>query len=267
MIPLPELTADADWSVCVRDATTGEVVAAQTPDRLLRTASVGKLFLLVEAAARLEAGEQDPAQPLAWRDDELVADSGLWYRLAARELPFVDLCALVGAFSDNLATNVLVRHLGLAGPRDRARELGCAESALLDRIRTERLPGMAPTLSVGRADELSAAMVALERGSGVSRAVADRVLGWLGTDADLSMVAAAFGLDPLAHDEPDRGVHLVNKTGTIETVRVDVGLVRGPAATLAYAVTASWAEGADPRDRVLADMRAVGAALRGAVGG
>lgn len=267
MLTLPVLTEDATWSVCVRDGATGEVVAAQDPAAVLRTASIGKVFLLIEAAARLASGAQDGAELLTWRDDEFVADSGLWYRMASRALPFVDLCALVGAFSDNLATNVLVRHLGLAGPRARARELGCVDSALLDRIRAERGPDVPPTLSVGRADELSGVLVALEQGASVPPEVSARVLEWLGAGADLSMVAAAFGLDPLAHDEADRGVHLINKTGTISTARIDIGLVRGPGRTLAYAVGANWAEGTDPRDQVLADMRSVGDVLREAVGG
>ncbi|GAB3699327.1 serine hydrolase [Mariniluteicoccus flavus] len=258
MLELPPLTDHADWSIALRDAATGEVLAARDPDRVLKTASIGKVFLLVEAASRLEAGTQDPAEPLTWTDDELVADSGLWYLMASRHLPFADLCLLIGAFSDNLATNVLVRHLGLDAPRDRARELGCRESALLDRIRSERLPGMPPTLSVGCAGELSDVMARLDRGDAVSPAVSERVLRWLGADADLSMVAAAYGLDPLAHDEPDRGIHLINKTGTISTARVDIGLVRGPRRTIAYAVGANWADDVDPRDAVLADMRAVG---------
>ncbi|MPY79376.1 MAG: hypothetical protein GEV04_12985 [Actinophytocola sp.] len=39
-----------------------------------------------------------------------------------------------------------------------------------------------------------------ERGTG------PLVLDWLATGFDLSMVASAFGLDPLAHTDRDRGV-------------------------------------------------------------
>ena len=84
-------------------------------------------------------------------------------------------------------------------------------------------------------------MARLHRGDIVSPEVSARVLRWVAANADLSMVAAAFGLDPLAHAEPDRGVTLINKTGTISTVRADVGIVVGPAAEVAYAVAGELA--------------------------
>ena len=56
------------------------------------------------------------------------------------------------------------------------------------------------------------------------------MLGWLSLNADLSMVASAFGLDPLAHRSADHGLLLVNKTGTDGGVRSEVGVLRGPRA-------------------------------------
>ena len=264
---LPDLPPAARWSVAVRDAGSGAVLAAAEPDQLQLTASLGKLFLLVEVAARLAEGTLDPAEPLTWTDDEHVADSGVWYRMDTRTLGVRDLGVLVGAFSDNLATNVLLRRVGLTAVQARAVALGCTRSALLDRVRVHRTRDDPPTLSVGTARELSAVLQALQAGTVVSPAVSAQVLGWLAANADLSMVAAAFDLDPLAHGEPDRGVALVNKTGTISTARGDVGVVSGPDATLAYAVLATWPEHVDARDEVLAAMRAVGHQLRVAVGG
>ena len=227
---------------------------------------MGKVFLLLEVAQRLDAGTLDADEPLTWGEDDYVEDSGLWARLHTRTLPVADLGTLIGAVSDNLATNVLVRRLGIEAVRARALGVGCVESALLDRVRDERLPGMPPTLSVGRADELSALMAALHRGEAVNPSVDARVLGWLSGNADLSMVAGAFDLDPLAHAGPDRGLTVVNKTGTISVVRADVGVVSSDAGALAWAVLAEWDEGTDARDAVLGDMRSVGAMLRAALG-
>ena len=145
--------------------------------------------------------------------------------------------------------------------------LGYSRSALLDRVRDHRGPGDAPTLSVGTAAELADLMGRLHRGEAFGPTVSATVLHWLRANTDLSMVAAAFDLDPLAHTEPDRGIRLANKTGTISTVRADVGVVEGPAATVAYAVLASWADGEDRRDAVLGDMRGIGRLIREHVGG
>ena len=96
--------------------------------------------------------------------------------------------------------------------------------------------------TVRRIVRLADLMRRLHRHEVVDRDVSRTVLRWIGTNTDLSMVASSFDLDPLAHAEPDRGVRLVNKTGTISTVRADIGVVEGPAANAAYAVLASRAD-------------------------
>jgi beta-lactamase class A len=268
-VDLPRLFLDVEWSVCIRDAATSEVLAAEEPGRVLRTASIGKLFLLIEIARQAEVGELDLGEELTRTDDDAVADSGLWHLMQRDAFTIEDLCWLLGGFSDNLATNVLVRRIGIEAVGATSTSLGFVHSALLDRVRDDRGLDDPWTLSAGNAEELSALMARLHRGDIVSASVSSRVLCWVAANADLSMVAAAFGLDPLAHAQPDRGITLVNKTGTISTVRADVGVVTGPAASVAYAVLASWPDDAvrDPRDRVLAEMAAIGAAIRTHVGG
>lgn len=267
--PAPDWPAATQWSVCVRSLTDDRVLLERHPDRVLRTASVGKVFLLLEVARQAVAGECDLGERVARLPEDGVADSGVWYLMDQAELPVGDLCTLVGAFSDNLATNVLVRRFGIQAVRAASTALGCTESALLDRVREERLPEHPPTLSLGTAAELSSVMARISRGEAVSEPASAMVWRWLAAGADLSMVAAAFGLDPLAHAEPDRGITLVNKTGTISTARIDIGCVTGPAGGLAYAVGANWDADAadDPRDQVLATMREIGAELRRRVGG
>jgi beta-lactamase class A len=264
-VRLPDL-APAEWSVLVSDADSGATLAASDEHRMLRTASVGKVFLLVHVAGGAAAGDFDLNQRVGWLDDERVEDSGLWYRLDQRDLTVRDLCVLVGAVSDNLATNALIRVAG-KGVTATTEALGYSRSALLDRVRDHRGPGDAPTLSVGNAAELSDLMGRLHRGEAFGPAVSTTVLGWLRANTDLSMVASAFGLDPLAHVGSDRGVRLANKTGTISTARADVGVVEGPVATVAYAVLASWGDGEDLRDAVLRDMHRIGSLIRDHIGG
>lgn len=88
---------------------------------------------------------------------------------------------------------------------------------MLDRIRPDRGPDDPPTLSWGTGAELSDVLARLGRGEVINAQVSQRVLRWLAARSDLSMVAAAFDLDPLAHAEPDRGITLIDKTGTIGT--------------------------------------------------
>ena len=263
---LVDIAGDAglQWSACITDVDTGERLLDVFPQRVLRTASVGKLFLLIEIARQVDAGTLSLGELIDRRTEASVADSGIWYALDADTMTIDDGCQLIGAVSDNLATNVLIGRVGLDAVAATTRGLGYASSELLDRIRAERLPEHPPTLSRGTAGELADLLARLGNGAVISAKVSSRVLDWIGLNTDLSMVAAAFGLDPLAHLAEDRGITLRNKTGTISNARVDVGIVGTAQRRLAYAVLANWNDDApvETRDRVLATMRATGDWIR-----
>ena len=152
-------------------------------------------------------------------------------------------------------------------------EWGPADGPLL--IHQHGVPGSRLELSVV-ADQVAAAAEQrhggvqvrnrLATGADLSHASAETLRRWLGAGMDLSMVASAFGLDPLAHYYFDRGIWLWNKTGTISTVRADIGVVMSQTRRIAYAVLANWDSGADVRDDVLAAMRAAGDVLRAELG-
>ena len=181
---------------------------------MLPTASVGKILLLIEVSARLTDRDFSGYGILDKTARDSVGDSGIWQHLQAPSLPVADLASLVGATSDNLATNVLLRQIGLPAVRARTESLGLLRTALLDLVRDSRGPDDAPQLSVGSTAELTWLFGALARGEVVDQLTSSRVLGWLSLNSDLSLVASAFGLDPLSHRGADHGLQLVNKTGT-----------------------------------------------------
>jgi beta-lactamase class A len=251
---------DVRWSVMVRDAS-GRPIAQCSAESACATASVGKLLLLVEVAAQFDTGALNPELLLTRRPELAVADSGLWQHLGAAELRVDDLAVLVASVSDNWATNVLLGHVGLPAVAARAAQLGLDQTTLHDFVRDVRTPTDPPQLSSGNAAELSGLMAALGAGNVVNAGVGDQVITWLGTGTDLSMVPAGWGLDPLAHTQPDRDVMLWNKTGTNSGVRADVGLLATPRAKLSYAVLANWTHPVDQRDQVMQKMRDFGMTL------
>jgi beta-lactamase class A len=239
-------TPHVRWSIVAGDAT-------HEPDLRLRTASVGKLLLLAETARRITAGELNPGEILP-RDPRLaVADSGLWQHLSVAELPIADLAVLIAAVSDNYATNVLLERIGLTSVAILTGHLGLRHTALHDRVRDDRGPQHPVTLSTGCASELAGVMGRLSRRELVDPATDALLDGWLATSTDLSMVAAAFHDDPLAHADGVR-----NKTGTADGIRADTGYRGG----VSYAVLANWdPDEGDATAEVLTGMRAIGAAL------
>ena len=258
---------DIDWAVSIRDAV-GRELACRRGDHMLKTASVGKLLLLVEVARQRVAGELDGGCVLTRKPELTVADSGIWQYLRADELAIDDLCVLVASVSDNTATNALLQRVGLHRIGELAESLGLSRTALLDFVRDDRGANHPPALSTGSASELSGVMSRLSRRELISAPVSDRVNDWLATGVDLSMVTSAWGLDPLAHRYPDRKILLRNKTGSDPGVRADVGFIVRDAACFSYAVIANWDAGHDDyRDTVLSGMHAIGAVLRTALEG
>ena len=249
-------------SASVVDLDNSRTLVAIDDRIALPTASIGKVLLLIEVSAQLSEGTLQPFATLSKDSVDSVGDSGAWQYLQVRSLPVLDIASLVGATSDNLATNVLLEHVGLEAVRRRTDGLGLARTALLDIVRDTRGPDDAPQLSIGSAAELAWLFGALARGQIVDTVTSNRVLGWLSLNTDLSLVAAAFGLDPLAHRTTDHGTMLVNKTGTDVGVRSDVGVLRGTRAGVAYALTVQFDDVSLPaRLRVLDAMRSLGVDL------
>ena len=246
-------------SASVVDLQTGRTLVSIDDRVALPTAGVGKILLLIEVSARITARDATGFGILDKTPGDAVGDSGIWQRLQAPALPVTDLALLVGATSDNLATNVLLRQVGLDSVRARSESLGLSRTALLDLVRDHRGPDDAPQLSIGSTAELSWLFSTLARGQVVDAVTSQRVLGWLSHNADLSMVSSAFGLDPLSHRTADSGLQLVNKTGSDVGVRSEAGLLSGSRTGVAYAVTVQFTDTAIAmRLRVLEALRTFG---------
>lgn len=275
---MPELTASIDalqrrgvaWSIRAAPIDApAEPIFVRDEDRVLPTASAAKILVLMAAASAMESGELGPDDTLSRSTVTPVADSGIWQFLDVDALPASGVAHLVGAASDNWATNVLIARLGgVERVQGMAADLTIPGVALHDIVRDVRASAHPATLNSGSARGYADLLVRLWTDTDLHPAVAARVRSWLRDGLDLSMVGSAFGLDPLAHHDPDRGYGFFNKTGTDLGTRVDVGVVTGPARTLVYAAIARWDEEADPalRDDILAAMRLFGHTLRAHVG-
>jgi beta-lactamase class A len=251
----------ARWSIEVIDPESSASLWSSAPDTRLATASVGKVLLLIEVATQFESGELAPAELLERCDADAALDSGIWQHLSTDRLPVVDIAAMIGLASDNLATNVLLRRIGLDRVTATSVRLGLLDTRLHDRVRDVRAGDHPPFLSTGTAAELAGLFAGLARGEIGSAPISRLVLDWLALGMDLSMVGSGLGMDPLAHFTPDRGLRISHKTGTNSTVRADVGVISGPGGTRAYAALCNCPPGqfeTGLRDDVLADMRTLG---------
>ena len=249
----------AQVSANVVDLQSGDLLFSVDDRIVLPTASIGKILLLIEISARLTARDFSGYGILDKTVRDTVGESGIWQHLQAPALPVADLAILVGATSDNLATNLLLKQVGLEAVRARTESLGLTRTALLDVVRDNRGPDDAPQLSVGSTAELSKLFGALARGEVIDPGTSQRVTTWLSLNCDLSLVASAFGLDPLSHRMPDHATLLINKTGSDVGIRAEAGAIKGSRAGVSYAVSVQFEDDSlESRLRVLAAMRAVG---------
>jgi beta-lactamase class A len=252
----------AQVSASVRDLATDRALVEIDDRIVLPTASVGKVLLLIEVSARLSARDDSGYGIVDKPPAGLVGGAGVWQHLQVPALPIVDLAALVGSSSDNLATNLLLNRVGLDAVRARTESLGLTRTALLDLARDTRSSDDAPQLSVGSTDELARLFGMLAREEVVDAVTSQRVMGWLSLNSDLSLVAGAFGLDPLAHRTSDHSTLLVNKTGSDVGVRSEAGALRGRRAAVSYAVSVHFDDESLARRLSVVDaMRSVGEEL------
>jgi beta-lactamase class A len=241
------------------DLGTGSTLLSADDHIVLPTAGIGRILLLIEVSARITERDHSGLGILDKTELDAATGAGLWQYLQAPALPAVDLATLIGASSDNVAVNTLLRQVGLDAVRTRAESLGLAHTAMLDRVRDRRGPDDAPHVSVGSTAELTGLFAALARDEVVDAPTSRRVLGWLSLGYDLSGVASAFGLDPLSHRSPDAGIQLINATGTGNGVRSEAGLLYGPKSAVAYSVTVTFDEsGVADRLRVIDALRRMG---------
>jgi len=253
-----KLAEGVDWSIHIEWLESRTVVASLNADQERRVASVPKLALLAACAKGVADGWLDLDEHLDRRNVERVGDSGLWQHLRRDTLAVDDVATLIGVASDNLATNVLLARIGLGNVRATSETLGLGSVSLHDRVRDVRLPEHADTLGTATMHALSTLMGRIASDKLGDAGVGERVEGWLKNSLDLSMVAAAFDLDPLSHASGHSGPLLVNKTGTDTGVRADTGYIRTAGSTLIYAAAANWDPTEVPTSQVMCGMRAIG---------
>ena len=253
------------WGITVM--SDAETVISVNADSVLYTASLGKIFVLAAVAEGIESGRIHRHEVKVVDEADRVADSGLWQFMPDQTLSIESLAVLVGAVSDNLATNTLIRHVGLDVVQRLSADFEVPESLMLDRIRDARSELHPAAPSQGCRIDLAGVMRAISRGAFISPVVSRDVAHWLSLNTDLSMVAAAFDLDPLAHADRPSGKRFFNKTGTDRGVRADAGFYQVGHRKCAYAVIAQWDGVSVAASPVMDAMRRIGAVICAAVVG
>ncbi len=212
LAPFAPLGGQVGFYFC--DLETGETFAHNAEVPLL-AASVIKLPVMAEAFRQMEAGLVDENECFCVQSTDMLPGCGALNLMHdGIKATFLDLIKLMIALSDNTATNLIIRRVGMKAVNEHMRSLGLMGTQL------NRLLFDADASSQGLENRVSAAdmgklLALIYRGALVSKEASARMLSIL-FEQRLS------GKLPLALP---REVGVAHKTGEDEGITNDVGLV------------------------------------------
>ncbi len=235
--------------IAARNLDTGESFAVNG-DARFPTASLIKVAVMVEAYHQIAEGKfgAETAVTLAESDkagDEPVVLNQLHPGIS---LTVSDLLALMIAFSDNTATNLLVRRVGAANVDRRMASYGLPNTKIFRPTFRDGHADVFPEeekefgLGMTTPNEIARLMKLIAGGKVVSRAACDEMLAMMEKQQDRAMIPRSL---PFERDK----ILVANKTGWDEEklpgasgvkgdVRTDAAYVKSPKARYVIAICA-----------------------------
>ncbi|AUW92996.1 hypothetical protein BXT84_02725 [Sulfobacillus thermotolerans] len=201
---------------------THEVVAHE-PTRLMETASVIKLPIMIAAMDQVEAGHLDLATPLVYTRDDYVEGSGVVQNLTPGfALSLHDALTLMITVSDNVATNMVLRQIGLETVNAVMHRLGTPHIHLYKRIDFAQ-PG---PIGLAPAEEIGVLLKSLYHRTLISP-WASGIMWDILTRQQYNTIMTRELPYHLLNEENDTPalVQIGSKSGSLEGIRNDVGIV------------------------------------------
>lgn len=213
-------------SLYAKALRTGQTVAID-PDRPVNTASVIKIAIMLEAMYQVKDGRVSFGDELTLRKEDQVSGSGvlLLFHTPAT-ISFESAIAMMIAQSDNTATNLVLAHVGRERVNARLRALGFPLTTSIRPIghtdQGDQSPELKP-FGIGRttAREMAGILEAIDRCDLGDNALCARMI---------DIMEHQFWRNGIPHyledaDTTEVASHVANKTGSLNRVRNDVGIV------------------------------------------
>jgi beta-lactamase class A len=209
-----------------KDLKTG-ATAAIDPDVVIPTASVIKLPIMLEAFYQVKAGKHRLDERLKLTKDNQVEGSGvLTFLQPGLEPTLQDAITLMITQSDNTATNMVIDAIGISAVNERIAAMGLKNTYLYKKV---FMPPQGPTppdqkkfgLGKTSAREMAQVMENIERCELGDAKLCRQMIGILKNQNVRTMIPRY--LETVDTSETDSAVG--NKTGSLDEVRNDVGIV------------------------------------------
>jgi beta-lactamase class A len=229
-------------SIFAKNLETGATFGFHGDDRT-RTASTIKVAILAAAFAAVAEGKIKWTDRITLHDTDKVSGSGVLGAEFADgdQLPLSDLAHLMIVLSDNTATNLILDRVGADYVNAQMDQLGLKQIRSMRKIRGDganlkdaegfSAAGRDPAnarFGIGSSTprEMVALLEKIEHGEVVSPAASREMLNIMKRQQDRNGIPRRLGQMPIA-----------NKSGALDHLRSDVGIVYSPGGRIAMAIT------------------------------
>ncbi len=211
--------------VSIRDLTTGATFGNQD-SLVFPAASTIKMVILIGLARAFDEARLQPADKAPALASQKVSGSGVlnWLETGL-ELTLQDHAWLMIAISDNTASNVLIDAVGIPAIQEVQHSLGLVSTSLNRRF-LGRLPADGEPENVACARDLTTVLTAIVDGTAAS----PERNAWM-----LNLLADQQHTNRLPRHLPE-GVTFAGKSGSLNRLSHDAGLLRGPGDSAIVAV-------------------------------
>lgn len=202
------------------------------------TASTIKLPIMVEAFFQAQEGKLDWNKPIELKHDDKVPGSGLLQDLSDGDrLPIRDINLLMIVVSDNTAANDMMDVVGIGNVNARMKSLGLKNTVLYKKAfkkATGPLPPDQPKFGLGKTtvSDMLHLLTLIQEHKILTPEACDEMLAVLKKQRDID--AFPRYLDAL--NQPGQPpIEVAHKTGALDHLRADVGIIDTPAGPIAIA--------------------------------
>jgi beta-lactamase class A len=234
---------DGVLGVTIVDPSTGDRLSING-DVVFTQASAIKLPVLVELFRQVEAGQLDLDEMVTLAVSDIVPGSGVLQQLTPGKvsLSLRDVATLMVTVSDNTATNMVIDRVGMQKVTAEMARLGLS-STKLQRKMQDRTAWEENRENVSTPNEQARLLELLYKGeilSAKSRQEIDRILS----------IPKPGQLRTLLPE----GTKIAHKTGTLEGVVVDVGIVFLKDRPFIVAAMGNWLDDAPEAERAISEI-------------